>query len=352
MLDGASGSPGHIPYEQIREAFESISRRAECYGYPGAGGPWDARVAYSEYASSVLRLPGRVKPENIIATAGAQHALHLIARVLRGGVKVAVESPGFIEGIMAFQAEDHKLLPFHVSIDGRVEHPSSKANVVYSVPSHHNPTGITYPAEARQTLKSLAATGLLIVEDDPYRPLLSPPPEPVWEPGSNVAYVSTLSKAVAPGLRAAFTISPDWLVEQLALASQHDFAVSTLTACVAARLIDEGFIEAYTSEMGEKYRQRLKALAEELDSRLPEIPRSDPQNGGFYLSVLLPCNARMVAGEMLKMNAIILPAEGFYIADPQKGLARISVAKLRVGDMVRYVEALRLSLERCRGNRR
>jgi len=221
-LDGASGSPGIIPVKAITEALERVSHRSRCHGYPGAGGPWEARVAYARYASKTLRLPGNVDPGMVIATAGAQHALHLLARVFKSPARIAVESPGFIEGIMAFQAEHHVLHPFPVGLDGSVGRPKAGVDAVYTVPSHHNPTGIAYPRGMVEWLRSLSSWGVVVIEDDPYRLLLTEPPPMIWSPGSNVVYVSTMSKILAPGLRAGFIIAPRDIAGKLELASQHD----------------------------------------------------------------------------------------------------------------------------------
>lgn len=84
------------------------------------------------------------------------------------------------------------------------------ARVVYLNPSCNNPTAATLPAARRAELAAvLQRHGLLAIEDDPYwhHDPSRPTPLAVLAP-AQVYYISTLSKAISPGLRTAFVRCP------------------------------------------------------------------------------------------------------------------------------------------------
>ena len=96
------------------------------------------------------------------------------------------------------------------------------------------------------------------------------------------------------------------------------------------------------------YKERLDTLLEALDAELPWLEKSRPSRGGFYLSVRLPCNAERIAMEMMERGALILPASAFYVDKPDPRVARISVAKLELDAIERFVGILRETLLACR----
>src|SRR5262249_25831525 len=94
---------------------------------------------------------------------------------------------------------------------------SGRGQILYLVPTLHNPTTIVLSEERRAAIADIARDrNLTIVEDDIFRLLLAeaPPtlqslaPERSW-------YISSLSKTVAPGLRIGFVAAPPKQVEHL-----------------------------------------------------------------------------------------------------------------------------------------
>src|SRR5205085_11033931 len=97
-------------------------------------------------------------------------------------------------------------------------------------PCFQNPTGITLSVARKQALVALAAQYRLpIVEDDPYGELYydgtRPPSLAALEAEMHgtvrhVAYLSTFSKILAPGLRIGWVAAPAELVGKLVQAKQ------------------------------------------------------------------------------------------------------------------------------------
>jgi DNA-binding transcriptional MocR family regulator len=85
------------------------------------------------------------------------------------------------------------------------------ARVFYTLPTLHNPTTRTMSRQRRADIVRIArARDLWIVEDDVYAPYASNlglPPLAALAP-ERTLYVTSLSKIIAPGLRAGFLVAP------------------------------------------------------------------------------------------------------------------------------------------------
>src|SRR5919202_1299654 len=91
---------------------------------------------------------------------------------------------------------------------------------VYTIPTYQNPSGRTLSVERRRRLADLARErGLLVVEDDPYGLVRfeGEPPPTVFElaGGDHVAYSSSFSKTIAPGVRVGYQVLPTELAREI-----------------------------------------------------------------------------------------------------------------------------------------
>src|SRR5205085_3922789 len=88
-----------------------------------------------------------------------------------------------------------------------------EVRAVITIPTFHNPTGITMSQSRREHLLRLAARHRLpIVEDDWGRLLRyegeAPPPLKAMDAGGYVIHLGTFSKSFLPGLRIGWITSP------------------------------------------------------------------------------------------------------------------------------------------------
>jgi len=105
--------------------------------------------------------------------------------------------------------------------------------LLYTVPTFQNPSGVTLSLERRREIARLAdREGLGVVEDDPYGELRyhgEALPALTSLGGERTVYVSTLSKILAPGLRLGWILCPPSLREVLVVAKQaEDLHTSTV----------------------------------------------------------------------------------------------------------------------------
>jgi 2-aminoadipate transaminase len=340
-LNGATGGPDIIPTTLLLKAYKETHNKPGCHDYPGAGGSPESKQAIAEYTSKILGFP-KIKPEKIIVTAGAQHAIKLLSQLLLDEKSYAlVENPGFIEGRMPIEYQTQKIKTINISLKGQVQipHLEEKPAIAYTVPTSHNPLGIDYPQKAREDLKKLSEHGMIVLEDDPYRALHPNPPPPLWTPGSNIAYIGSLSKTVAPGIRTGFIIPPEKLLEPLKLLSQHDFATNTPIGCILQYLLDTGELEGHIELKRAIYVERLSYLKEKLSEEMPEHEAS-PAKGGFFITVRLGCDPYKLLPRALDEGISFVPVRDFYLHDPLSDAVRISIAKLKLGEIDEYVKIL------------
>ncbi|WP_289031897.1 PLP-dependent aminotransferase family protein [uncultured Paraglaciecola sp.] len=157
------------------------------------------------------------KVEQLHLTNGAQHGLStLIQLYTQADDLIAVEAqtyPGILSianflgrRVVGIQMDESGMCPNDLARQFKQEKPA----LVIVIPSHQNPTAITMPTLRR---KQIAATVLKynawLIEDDIYG-FLNETPLPAisnFAP-ENTFHISSLSKAVSPGIRCGFLNSP------------------------------------------------------------------------------------------------------------------------------------------------
>jgi GntR family transcriptional regulator/MocR family aminotransferase len=239
-----------------------------------------------------------VSAESIIVTRGSQMALALLARALiRPGDTVAVEHPGYRPAWEAFRLAGAQIVPMPVDERGldvralarRVSRRPIRA--VYVTPHHQFPTTVTLTGPRRVELLDLAARERFAVIEDDYDHEFHYTGKPVLPLASHdrvglVAYVGTLSKVLAPGLRLGFIAAPPNLIEQLvAYRSFIDLQGDHVLESAIADLLEDGLIQRHVHKMRRAYRARLEVLASALRRQLGDFLTFREPSGGTAIWV-------------------------------------------------------------------
>jgi GntR family transcriptional regulator/MocR family aminotransferase len=292
----AVGQPAldHFPLELWAKLLEQAWRRPE----PGlllashpAGHP-RLRAAIADYLRAARGLDCR--PEEVIVTAGTQHAINLVARlILDPGDPVWLEEPcypGLHATLLAAGAA-----PVPVPIDGeglsvgrgRAMAPAARLAVV--TPSHHYPLGTVMSLSRRLELLRWAeeADGW-IVEDDydsEYR-YRGRPLEPLrlLDRSGRVLYVGTFSKVLFPTLRLGYLVAPPALAESIAQSLTTLEPVASMVAQTAlARFIADGHFAVHLRRMRQLYAVRQAALIDAARVHLAGLLVLEPDAAGMHL---------------------------------------------------------------------
>lgn len=228
--------------------------------------------------------------ENVMITRGSQMAIDLAARaVLRPGDTAAVEALGYRPAWRALEEAGARLAG--VPLDGAglvVDRIPAGTRCLYTTPHHQYPTTVLMsPARRLALLARAREQGIAIIEDDydhefhfEGRPV---PPLAAMDP-TNVIYVGSLSKIVAPGLRLGFVAAQPCVIECLArlrasLDRQGDHVLET----AVAELIEDGELARHVRKLRRVYHARRDALAAALGRELAAVVSFEPPAGGMTL---------------------------------------------------------------------
>jgi 2-aminoadipate transaminase len=263
---------------------------------------------------------------DILITNGAQQGIDLVARVfVDPGDIVLTEAPTFMDALRVFRS--HEAQPVGVPVDDAglvvealaeiLDRLPKRPKFLYTIPTYQNPMGVTMAPARRRALIDLAAErGLVIVEDDPYGDLaFDGEPAPVLKAlDSEVVFLGTFSKILAPGLRVGWIASSPRLREAFFNVKEgtdiHNERIMTRAIFHAA----EGFLDEHVAASREIYRRRRDAMLRGLKEEMPAGVTWTRPEGGFFLWATLPegFDTDRMLPEATDRGIIYLPSAWFF----------------------------------------
>jgi GntR family transcriptional regulator/MocR family aminotransferase len=284
----------HFPFDIWSKLLADAWRRPEpamlVAGYP-SGHP-RLRQAIADYLRAARGLDCR--PDEVIVTAGTQHAISLVARlILDPGDPVWLEEPCYPGLRATLAAAGARMVPVPVDRDGlsvaegrRLE-PGARLAVV--TPSRHYPLGTVMSLPRRIELLAWAEeAGAWIIEDDydsEYR-YRGRPLEPLrlLDETRRVVYVGTFSKVLFPTLRLGYLVAPPALAEALGKSVTTLEPTASMVAQLAlARFIAEGHFAVHLRRMRHLYAARQAALLEAARTTLGEVLTLVGDDAGMHV---------------------------------------------------------------------
>lgn len=201
----------------IQEALQDNSVEVLMYGEPF--GDRGLREQISQY---LLQSRGfSCNPEQIVITAGTQHAVSLLCQLLAlHGSTIAIEEPGYDGVRSVFVNQGCTIQPVLLEEDGisisGVR--SSNAKLVYVTPSHQLPFGMIMPVQKRIMLLQWAADKNGYVLEDDYDSEFRYKGQPIpalkaLDKQDKVIYLGTFSKCMLPANRVSYLVLPTDLVD-------------------------------------------------------------------------------------------------------------------------------------------
>jgi GntR family transcriptional regulator/MocR family aminotransferase len=261
----------------VREAA-SAGAQGSLLGETEAQGEAELRQAIAEHVAIARGVQCRA--DDIVITAGAQHALDLLLRVLTApGDYVGLEDPCYPGALSAARASGLQVVALAVDDQGASLPPDGRSvadgpSVLIVCPSRQFPMGVTMSLPRRLSLIDWARRhSAWVIEDDydsEYRFEGRPIPSlQGLDGGQHVIYVGTYSKVLFPSLRVGFIVAPRSLLGPLvaarAVAGRHG---SALEQRVLARFIADGHLARHVRRMRALYQDRQSALLEACQRQL------------------------------------------------------------------------------------
>ncbi|WP_338540200.1 PLP-dependent aminotransferase family protein [Paenibacillus tundrae] len=344
--------PELLPTREIIESAYRLSsdhpERMAAYG--SFQGDRELRQTFADHFAE---RGSQVMPERMLITSGTQQGIDLVARTFVGpGDVVYMEAPTYTGAIDVFTSRGAKIITVPMDDEGmRIDlltrlcdtHPPK---LIYTVPTFHNPTGITMSAQRRAQLLNLAQSyHCLILEDDPFSDLYfrDPPPASIKSMDStgHVVYLKTFSKVLSPGCRVACAIADGSVLTRLVAAkSTADLGSPLLTQKALQSFIQHQY-SAYIRQLRDELYARLSAASAVLEAYAPPGMFWVLPDGGLNLWLQLPdgIDMRELHRHALAAGVSFLPGSACYVREPDTSNLRICFT---VTDMERLCEGLRV----------
>jgi 2-aminoadipate transaminase len=324
---GGFPDPRTFPRGRTTELLEEFAASGETNAFQyaptrGLAGPLDALAGRIETAQG--RRPADAE---LLITSGAIEALELVGKTFldRGDV-VVVEAPTYLGAIMAFRSFEAEIVAVPMDEHGLdVEELDKRLagglrpKLLYTIPDHQNPSGVSLSGERRALLSELAARhGFLIVEDVAYRELgFENDVEPsLWSLAPEVVLqAGTTSKTFFPGVRLGWAVAPAEVSAQLVSAKQNtDQCAGALGQRLFEEYVRRGWIDEQLAQSRSLYRSKSERLSAALERCMPAGTRWTRPKGGFFSWLTLPGggDSAALARRAVARNVGIVPGSLFF----------------------------------------
>jgi len=253
-------------------------------------------------ADRLERLQGR-RPagDELMITSGSIEALELLGKsFLDPGDVVVVEGPTYLGAIQSFRSFEVELVAVGFDEHGldveeleRRLAGGLRPKLMYTIPDHQNPAGVSLAADRRAALVELArANGFLVVEDVAYRELgfTGESLPSLWSLGPDVVVqAGTTSKTLFPGVRLGWAAGPAEAVDRLVAAKQlTDQCAGALGQRLFEESVRRGWIDDQLERSRALYRRKCERMLAGLERSMPESARWTKPGGGFFSWLTLP----------------------------------------------------------------
>ena len=296
-------APECLPVDELadcaRAAIERDGKAVLSYGPGGGYGPLREWIAARH----------GVEPARVVVTSGSlQGFVFLAEQLVQPGARVLVEAPTYDRPLKILARLGAEVVGLPMDDEGvqpealeRALADGEKPAFLYTIATFQNPSGRTLSVERRRRLVELArAHDLLVLEDDPYG-LVRYDGEPLptlfeLEGGTNVAYASSFSKTVAPGVRVGYFVLPRELAAQIeALAVSTYISPPFLTQATVHEFLRRGNFEPNLERVQGLLRSRRDAMLAALAEHMPEGAVWSRPQGGYFVWLDLPRTAPELA---------------------------------------------------------
>jgi 2-aminoadipate transaminase len=284
-------APECLPVDELadcaRAAIERDGKAVLSYGPGGGYGPLRQWIAARHGVD-----PGRV----VVTSGSLQGFVFLAEQLVTPGTRVLVEAPTYDRPLKILRRLGAEVVGVRMDDDGLLpdELPDGEAAFLYTIPTFQNPSGRTLTLERRRRLVELARErGLFILEDDPYGLVRyeGDPLPSLFElaGGEGVAYASSFSKTIAPGVRVGYFVLPAELAAKVeALAVSTYISPPFLAQATVHEFLRRGNFEANVQRVTGLLRVRRDAMLEALDRTVPAEAEWSRPEGGYFVWVDLP----------------------------------------------------------------
>ncbi|MFO0890180.1 MAG: PLP-dependent aminotransferase family protein [Isosphaeraceae bacterium] len=287
-----------------------------------------------------------------VVTTGSAQLIYLVCEALLDpGDIVLVESPTYFVFLGPVETRGARAVRIPIDDDGmridaleetlrriKEEGDLERVKLIYTIPVHANPTGISLAEDRRRPLVELvkrwSATAnrrIFLLEDAAYQGLSYGVPEfpSLWSldrDGETVILARTFSKTFSPGMKIGYGILPRGLIEPiLKLKGNHDFGSSNYGQQLLDEALRSGDYDRHLAQLREVYGRKRDVFLGALDRHLgavgPEVRWTHPR-GGLFVWMTVPEGLDTGFGgplfpKCLEERVLYVPGEYAFAAEPE-----------------------------------
>lgn len=328
-----------MPLRQLARIMKSISSgdlAATFARYDPCIGNTELRNALSK---QMLGYACPVRPDDIVTTSGCLEAVSLCLRAVAGpGDTILVESPVFHCFLQLIEDLNMYVLELPGCPDSGMDPEAFRAivsdNTVTACllnTNFQNPLGSLMSTENKQQVLNIAeSAGIPIIEDDIYGDIYFGNTRPATfkslDTRGNVLYCTSLSKTLAPGLRAGWTVPGRYRDKVVRLKLNTQLSCPGISHRVAARFLDTGAYDRHIRRLRNHVKTQASAMAMAVARHFPRDTRLTFPRGGMMLWIEL--NPKMDTMEIFyrarTRNVSILPGRICSSSDRYRHCLRLN----------------------------
>jgi 2-aminoadipate transaminase len=304
-----------------------------------------------------------IQPDSLLITGGSSGAIGLAARSLVDeGDTVLVEAPSFTGAMNMFRRTGAELRSLPMGPDG-IDVAGAEAaldalhirgirpRVLYTMPTFHNPTGLTLSEAQRGALLGMARRyNLIVIEDDAYRDLYydgqqGALPQSLYalDREGRVIRTGTFSKILAPGLRLGWALAQPEIINKMLLLKEEG-ASTPFAQQVVVEYGRDGVLMSHIAMLVDAYRQKRDTMLDALERFFPAEASWTRPAGGFYVWVTLPASVdpAALASHAREEGVDYVRGESCYCEQPSQPGTRLRLcfSMLRLDDIEEAVKRL------------
>ena len=354
-FSGGFPAPETFPVDVLHQLVSQLLAEdsARALQYSPTEGLQPARAAVAGLLRD--RQGATVDADDVLVTSGGIEALALLAKTfVDTGDRVVVEAPSYLGAIMAFAGFEAQVESVQVDDGGlRVDELEQllssgvRPKLVYVIPDHQNPTGLSLAADRRAPLVDLCRRyGVLLVEDVAYRELGfdDDAPPSLWSLGPDVVVqIGTFSKIFAPGVRLGWAVGPSTVIKAMTAAKQNtDQCSGALGQMLMAEFVTAGHLDRNLVVARRLYESRATTMVGALEEHMPDGYTWTRPRGGFFVWLTGPedVDARALVAPAARLGVAYVPGSPFYTDGRGGNCFRLAYSRATEDDITEGVRRL------------
>lgn len=262
----------------------------------------------------------RCSIEEIICTNGAQHGLLCcFLACLKPNDVVVTEQLSYPGLITLARIYGVKLIGLELDMLGIV--PSflhevlinNRVTALFCTPTLQNPTTATMPLQRRQELVALCRqNNLIIIEDDSHGVLVDNRPTSIQSLApERTVLLTSISKALSPGLRAGWMVVPSKLRHRFLSAIRASTWMATpLSLELTTLLIENGSAMTLRTQQNKEVARRKKIVEPYLADLTIQTSDGCPH---YWIEIQEPWRATSIKDQLKKRNILVNSTENFAV---------------------------------------